>query len=121
MRPVLLFDGDCGFCTMSADVLRRWVRPAADIVPWQHADIDSYGLTSGECSAAVQFVLGDGSVRSGSRAMAAVLCTAPMPWPVLGRLAALPGVDAVADRAYRWIAAHRHRLPGSTQACAIAG
>ena len=31
----------------------------------------------------------------------------------------LPGMRQLQDRAYRWIAANRYKLPGSTAACAI--
>ena len=118
MRPLLIFDGDCGFCTASANVMRRWIRPRCGIEPWQRVDIASFGLTPEECTTAVQFVDADRTVRSGSRAVMAMLRTAPVPWPLLGQAGDLPGVAQVADRVYRWIAAHRDRFPGSTPACA---
>ena len=118
MRPLLIFDGDCGICTSSARFIRRRIRPDADIEPWQWTDIAAFGLTEAECTSAVQFVQADGSVVAGSRAVMAMLCTAPMPWPVVGAIGDLPVIAWVADRAYRWIATHRHLLPGSTPACA---
>lgn len=115
----MIFDGDCGFCTASVNVIRRWIRPDADIEPWQRTDIARFGLTEEDCTVAVQFVDDQGSVRSGSRAVMAMLRTAPVPWPVIGMLGDAPGVAWVADRTYRWIAANRYRLPGSTPACAL--
>ena len=115
----MIFDGECGFCTASVDVIRRWIRPYADIEPWQRTDISRFGLTEEDCTTAVQFIDASGELTSGSRAVMAMLRTAPMPWPVVGRIGDLPGIAWVADRSYRWIAANRHRLPGSTPACAL--
>jgi predicted DCC family thiol-disulfide oxidoreductase YuxK len=115
----MIFDGDCGFCTSSVNVIRRWIRPDIDIAPWQRTDIASFGLTADECSTAVQFVRSDRSVVAGSRAVMAMLRHAPLPWPIVGSVGDWPGVAWVADRTYRWIAANRGRLPGSTPACAL--
>ena len=115
----MIFDGDCGFCTASVNVIRRWIRPDADIEPWQRTDLAQFGLTEQECTVAVQFVDPQGSVTSGSRAVMAMLRTASLPWPVLGAIGDAPGIAWVADRTYRWIAANRFRLPGSTPACAL--
>ena len=120
MRALMIFDGDCGFCTASVGVIRRWIRPDADIEPWQRVDIAAFGLTEEDCSTAVQFVDAQGTVSAGSRAVMAMLRTAPLPWPVFGAIGDAPRVAWVADRAYRWIATNRHRLPGSTPACAAA-
>ena len=119
MRPLMIFDGDCGFCTASVNFIRRWIRPRCDIEPWQRTDLPLYGLTPEECTQAVQFVDAERHVTSGSRAVMAMLRTAPVPWPAVGIVGDLPGVAWVADRAYRWIAANRLKLPGSTPACAL--
>lgn len=116
---MLLFDGDCGICTASADFLVRRVRSAADVRPYQWADVDAYGLTEADCAAAVQWVGEDAQVKSGSRAVMAALRAGRQPWPVIGRLGDLPGIAWLADRVYRWVAENRERLPGSTPACAV--
>ena len=119
MVPLLIFDGDCGFCTASVNVIRRFIRPRCDIEPWQRTDITTFGLTEADCTEAVQFVDATEGVTSGSRAVMAMLRTAPQPWPLVGVIGDLPGIAFVADRAYRWIAKNRYRLPGSTPACAV--
>ena len=46
--PVLVFDGDCAFCTTSAGVITRRLRRSPDdyaVQPWQHLDLDALGLT----------------------------------------------------------------------------
>lgn len=43
-RPLLVFDGDCAFCTSSARLLAR-IAPAAEMVAWQQIDLAELGLT----------------------------------------------------------------------------
>ncbi len=116
-RPVLLYDGDCGFCTSCVHVLER-IRPDAEIVPWQFADLAELGLTEEQAADAVQWVQIDGTIRSGHEAIAAVLNTAGWIWKISGRVVLLPGISWIAAKAYRLVADNRYRLPGSTPACA---
>ncbi len=115
--PVLVFDGDCAFCTSCARLLER-IGPEAEIVAWQVADLDELGITAVEAAEAVQWIGTDGTVRSGHEAIAAVLARAGRPWRIAGRTLLLPGVSRVAAAGYRLIARNRHRLPGGTPACA---
>ena len=116
-RPVLVFDGDCAFCTSSARALER-LRPDAEIVAWQLTDLAELGLTETQAADAVQWVETDGTVRSGHEAIAMVLGTAGRAWRVAGRLMLLPGISWIAARVYRLVADNRSRLPGGTPACA---
>ena len=108
----MIFDGDCGFCTASVNVIRRWIRPDCDIEPWQFTKIEQYNLTPEECTAAVQYVDSERRVYAGSRAVMRMLRDAPIPWPVVGAIGDAPGIAWVADRAYKWIALNRYKLPG---------
>jgi predicted DCC family thiol-disulfide oxidoreductase YuxK len=123
--PVLVFDGDCGFCTTCADWLTRTFPHAFDVVPYQLADLSTLGLTEDECAAAVQWV-GRGSARArGAAAVAAALRAGGADRPgLVGWLASVGGVICVAPPiswvsagAYRWVSANRQRLPGGTPAC----
>jgi predicted DCC family thiol-disulfide oxidoreductase YuxK len=116
---VLLFDGDCAFCTTCARVLER-IGPDAEIVAWQLIDLAELGLTEERAAAAVQWVEIDGTVRSGHEAIAAGLEAAGGIWRNVGRMLLLPGISWMAARAYRLVAGNRHRLPGGTPACAAA-
>lgn len=119
MGAVLVFDGDCGFCTACVEFTRRWIRPSVDIQPWQFLDLADYGLTEEQCAEAVQFVATDGRIHSGSRAVTGMLRTAHRPWPWIAALADAPGIAPIAASAYRLVARNRYRLPGSTPACAV--
>jgi predicted DCC family thiol-disulfide oxidoreductase YuxK len=115
---VLLYDGDCAFCTTSAGLLER-IGPDAEIVAWQMTDLGPLGITPEQATAAVQLADPDGTVRSGHQAIAAVLGTAGWFWRIAGRLLTAPGVSWIAGKIYRWVADNRYRLPGGTPACAL--
>lgn len=119
--PVLVFDGDCAFCTSSVRRLERHVAQRPVIVAWQFADLERLGLTPQQCTEALQWVDADGRHRQGAAAVAATLRYAGKGWAVLGAVLAAPGIRWVAERVYRWVAANRHRLPGGTAACSLEG
>ena len=72
---MLVYDGDCAFCTSCARLLER-IGPEAEIVAWQLTDLAELGITEEQAADAVQWVEIDGTVRSGHEAIAAVLGSA---------------------------------------------
>lgn len=116
-RPVLVYDGDCAFCTSCVHILER-IGPDAEIVAWQLTDLAELGMTEEQAADAVRWVQIDGTVRSGHEAIAEVLSTAGRAWRIVGRLLMLPGASWLAAKAYRLVADNRYRLPGGTPTCA---
>jgi len=116
-RPVLLYDGDCSFCTSCARLVERRIRPDATVTPWQLADLGELGVTEEQAVEAVQWVEGDGTVRAGHEAIAAMLLSAGSISRPVGRFLLLPGISSIAAKAYTLVAANRQRLPGGTPAC----
>lgn len=121
--PVLIFDGDCGFCTTSARFLARWVirGGATSVMPWQRLELAELGLTPEQCQEAVQWVGGDGQRASGHAAIAEALRAGQLVWRPFGSLFMAPGFSWIAERSYSWVAAHRYALPGGTPACRTEG
>ena len=117
-RPVLVYDGDCAFCTKCAHAVER-IGTDADVVPWQFADLDDLRITEAQAAEAVRWVEVDGTVRSGHEAIAASLTAAGGIWKLTGRTLLVPGISWLAARAYRVVARNRYRLPGGTPACAM--
>ncbi|WP_433544239.1 thiol-disulfide oxidoreductase DCC family protein (plasmid) [Streptomyces sp. CA-294286] len=120
-RPVLVFDGDCGFCTTSVRFVERRVRPRCAIVAWQRADLRTLGLTQERAQHEVLWVTPTGTVYGGARAVAKALLSAGRGWSLLGALLMLPPLRWVAHGVYRLVADNRHRLPGGTAECALPG
>lgn len=108
-RSLLVYDGDCFFCTRCARLLER-IAPRAAIVAWQQADLESLPISERQAGEAVQWVGTDGTVRSGHEAIAAVLADAGPPWRLAGRAMLLPGISWLSARAYGLIAANRSRI-----------
>lgn len=116
-RRVLLYDGDCAFCTSCARLIEKRIKPDAAVVPWQFAGLAELGVSEAQAIEAVQWVEVDGSVRSGHEAIAAMLISAGPISRLIGRSLLSPGISKLARKAYALVATNRHRLPGSTPAC----
>ena len=118
--PVLVFDGDCAFCSSSVRFAQRWIGRMPAVVPYQRTDLAVLGLTEEACQTAVQYVARDHRVHRAEDAVSATLLAAGKGWWVLGALMRVPGLHWLSGVAYRWVARNRHRLPGGTTACSLA-
>lgn len=103
---VLVYDGDCAFCTRCVDAMRLLVPGAPVALPSQTAPLADLGLTREQCDEAVQWVCGNES-RSGAAAVAAVLRHGGGAWPVAGAVLDAPIVRSVAAAVYRRVARRR--------------
>jgi len=118
-RPVLVYDGECGFCTTCVRFIERRIPSSAEIVAWQFADLPGLGTTAERAERELLWVHASGEVVGGAEAVAELLVDAGGGWRLLGRLMRLPPVGWFAVIGYRLVAANRHRLPGGTPACAL--
>jgi predicted DCC family thiol-disulfide oxidoreductase YuxK len=116
--PLLIFDGDCAFCTRSVRFIERRIRRHPRIQPWQRSDLAELGLTQEQCETAVQLIDGD-RLTSAHVAIARVLIYGKRGWAVLGYLLLVPGIKQIAGVVYRWVAKNRDRMPGGTAECAL--
>jgi predicted DCC family thiol-disulfide oxidoreductase YuxK len=118
VRGTLIFDGDCGFCTRSRNVLVRLDRrDRVSVVPFQRRGVAKLAGVSRDALAAAVYWLDDGGARySGAQAVNAAL-SAALGTSLPLRLYRLPGMHQLQDAVYRWVATNRHRLPGTTPWC----
>ncbi len=112
-RPTLIYDGDCGFCRRSVDLLQRWDREQRIVlIPFQdRARIAAFAIPLPALAAAMHLILPppDGRVLAGADAVPELLRLLPgKRWLAWGFR--VPGVLAVARRLYAWIARRRHCL-----------
>ncbi len=116
---VLIFDGDCGFCTSAANYVVARSSVAIEAVAWQLTDVTTFGLTEAETARRVYFVTG-GEAFGGHLAFAQVLwLQRGIGWKALGWLMTVPPTCWLASVGYALVARFRHRLPGGTPACAV--
>jgi predicted DCC family thiol-disulfide oxidoreductase YuxK len=118
MAGTLIFDGECGFCTRSRNVMVRLDRRGRiRTVPLQQEGVaEAAGVSRADLARAVFWEGDDGARYWGAEAVNAAL-SAAFGNSLLLRLYRLPGVRQVEDRVYRWVADNRHRLPGVTPWC----
>jgi predicted DCC family thiol-disulfide oxidoreductase YuxK len=117
--PVLIFDGDCAFCTTWVNRLRDWLPRPPRAEPWQWCDLDALGLTH-EDVADFAWYLTKRHSYAGAMAFAALLREQPrVGLRFAGNLIATPPFSLVAALGYNVIARYRHVLPGGTPACAL--
>jgi predicted DCC family thiol-disulfide oxidoreductase YuxK len=119
IRPVLVYDGDCAFCSTCVAFAERRLRPRCVIVPWQRADLPSLGLDRRRAEYEVLWVTPAGAVHGGAEAVAKLLLGAGGAWAVVGALLRMPPLRWIAHGGYRLVADNRHRMPGGTPACAL--
>jgi predicted DCC family thiol-disulfide oxidoreductase YuxK len=128
LRPVLLFDGECRFCTaQSKNLLRLAPKDSIEARNFQAPGaLDSLpGVTHEACMRAMHLVSTSGRVYEGFEAAAHAVALRPgIGWIAFGYY--LPGVHLLCDAGYAIIAANRYRLFGKqvaagecSDACAV--
>ncbi|MFG3052904.1 thiol-disulfide oxidoreductase DCC family protein [Kitasatospora sp. NPDC048239] len=130
--PVLVFDGDCSFCTTCETWAERYLRQTLasggwEGVPFQFADLAALDARAGgrgevsweRAEREVLWITPAGRVYGGAQAVARLLMRSGGVWAYLGGALALAPVRPLAGAVYRWVSKNRHRMPGGTPACAL--
>ena len=119
-NPVLIFDGDCGFCTVSAKRVKSLVSNLS-ILAWQSVQLADYGLTESQVTErAYLFEPGADTPKGGSDAIFGALAIADNKLiRFLAKLWLYPPLVWVGRLTYPVLARNRHKLPGATDACRI--
>ena len=119
----IVYDGDCGFCTWSATLLRRLVPALPRLVDGTNGDLSGLELDRDDTQRSAWLIVRDRDGLhhfSGADVLGEVLRRQPTPaHRVVGHLLGVPVVAAVAQEAYHLIARNRHRLPGGTTSCEL--
>ena len=69
----LIFDGDCGLCQACVTWASRHTGAAVRYLPYQTADLATWGLKEHDCASAVQWVGSDAASATGAAAVSEVL------------------------------------------------
>jgi predicted DCC family thiol-disulfide oxidoreductase YuxK len=120
---VLVFDGDCGFCTSAAEWVSRDARPGSESVAWQHLGADrlkDLGLSIQEAQEAAWWVDETGRLFKGHRAIAKTLLCCRGWRRTGGTLLSIPPLSWLSAAVYPVVVRYRYRLPGGTPACRLA-
>jgi predicted DCC family thiol-disulfide oxidoreductase YuxK len=109
-RPLLLFDGDCGFCRLWVE---RWRAASGDrlaIEPSQLGGGRFPEISAAEFGEAVQLIATSGEVYSAAEAILRARALATRRSWLLAAYARLPGFAPAAEGVYRVVASHRPLL-----------
>jgi predicted DCC family thiol-disulfide oxidoreductase YuxK len=117
---VVLFDGTCAFCERSVRFIATrdpaaYFRFGASPTPAAAALLARYG-TSREAARSL-ILIEDGQVYLRSTAVLRIARRMTSPWRWAGMLLAVP--LPIRDAVYRVVAAIRHRLAGTSNACDV--
>jgi predicted DCC family thiol-disulfide oxidoreductase YuxK len=113
----LIYDGECEFCRRQVDFIVRCDRTGClTAVPFQGVVLERYGVGREAAEQAMQLVAPSGAVWSGAAAARELVSLLPRLRP-FGWLFRVPGAMFLAERAYRWIARHRHRFGCASRVC----
>jgi len=97
-RPVLIYDGHCGFCRIWLDYWRRLTGDRIEYIASQEVGDRFPQIPREAYSQSVQLVRPDGTVASGARAV----------FESLGKERIYPWISGPSEVAYRIIARHRN-------------
>ena len=116
---LLVYDGDCGFCTATARWVERRLSDDYVVVPSQQADLVALGLTDDDVARSAWWIGPDGIRWDEHRSVAGALGAMKGLWPVVGRLLTLGPISLLARWVYRRVAANRYRIrkPGTDPTC----
>ncbi len=106
-RPVLVFDGDCGFCGYWARYWQKLTGDSVDYKPYQEVATQYPSIPVAEFRRAVQYFTADGQQASAAEASFLTLSHARGKRFWLALYRHLPGFAGVSELIYAFIAAHR--------------
>jgi predicted DCC family thiol-disulfide oxidoreductase YuxK len=114
----LFFDGACGMCTRSRDLLLKLDRTGRlrTATLQRPGTAQRLGVAPAHLLDAVRWRDSSGAVYAGAEAVNAAV-SAAIGSRIPLALYRLPGVRFIQDVVYRWVAAHRYKFPGTTPYC----
>ena len=107
VKPLLIFDGDCGFCRSGIARWKQMTGERVDYAPLQSDDIAARfpELTREQLESAVHLIQPDGRVTRAAEAVFQLLAVQRR-WP-LWMYEKMPGIKPLTEFVYRRVAANR--------------
>ena len=107
-KPVLIYDGNCGFCKLWIEYWKTLTGDAIGYAASQDVGGDYPQIPPAEFSKSVQLVMPSGEIIAGAHAVFQTLAHNRSQRWLLSAYRRLPGFDAITEAAYRLIAGHRN-------------
>lgn len=106
-KPLLVFDGDCGFCRSWVVYWRAFSGDRVDYQPYQSVAEQFPSIPLQQFAQAVHLILPEGHSFSGAEAVFHLMALTPGHGAALWLYDRLPGFATVSETGYRWVAGHR--------------
>ena len=106
-RPLLIFDGQCGFCRAWVERWQGSIRGHVDVAPSQEVGASYPEIPAARFAESVVLLEPDGAIHYGAAAVFRALAHAPrrgLAWWAYRRI---PGVAPLSETCYRAVARHR--------------
>jgi predicted DCC family thiol-disulfide oxidoreductase YuxK len=112
IKPLLIFDGDCGFCRRSVSRWQRATGEALDYLPFQDGAVErNYPeIPRRKFAETLHLILPDGSLCTGAEAVFRSLAAGGVKRWLLWCYTRLPFFAGLSELGYREVAAHREFL-----------
>lgn len=114
---LVIYDGDCAFCSTCVRLARRLMKEAPDMQPHQMLNLEEFGTSTEECDKVLHFISANGRVYVAHEAVRQIFFAAGGMWRVIGLVMRIPGIYFLMRVGYRLVANNRHKLPGGTPTC----
>jgi predicted DCC family thiol-disulfide oxidoreductase YuxK len=106
-KPILIFDGDCGFCRAWIARWQVYTGDRVDYAPYQEVKDEFPAIPVEEFQKAVKLVEPDGAISSGAKAVLRSLSYAPSKKWLFWLYRSIPGFAPISEAVYRFVASHR--------------
>src|SRR5262245_58535129 len=109
-KPLMVFDGECGFCRRWVERARSLTSERVDYAPSQDVASQFPQISPDQFKQAAWLILPDGTALSGAAAILRALQEAPGRGWMYGAYRRIPGFAGLSEACYRWVAGHRPYL-----------
>jgi len=107
-KPLLVFDGDCGFCRYWVDRWKLSTRGRINFAAYQDVAVQYPAIPMADFQSAIQLILPDGTIQKGAKAVFTALAGSSRTARILLRIyQSVPGASKVAEEIYSLVAGHR--------------
>lgn len=106
-KPVLVYDGACGFCKTWVARFQGMLGEAVDYRPYQEVPDPYFGIPHSRFQQAVHLIRNDGNASSGAEAAFETLAILPENRWMLSAYRKIPGIAPLTEKGYQWVADHR--------------
>lgn len=106
-KPLMIFDGNCGFCRRWVERGRSLTGDRVDYAPSQEVATQFPHITPEQFKDAAWLILPDGTALRGAAAILRALQESPGRGWMYGAYQRIPGFAGVSEACYTWVAGHR--------------